>query len=474
MDQQSQSAKGEVVKLVNSKQAAEPSDKKMQSENSSKRARTPPREPKRLPEEKLCVSAGIKPDLCVIKQQPEKPRQDDMKQEADPWFAGVDPWEAGRGTAEQVASIDKKKDPWFATQEADPWAAAKSEDTSGAKAEQCASTNKHDDPWFATQEADPWAVAKSKDVSGAKAERTGSKERLKKPEKDPWLGFGTDSQEAGKQKHDKEDPWFASPAADPWKPAPQMNQESGKLHQMTSEGDFSDANGCTARSSSRALLPSSGHMNPLAVEFVPGGRSLPPVGLLLPQPPPPLPPPVEFHAPQGIDFVPPPGLLEPPERPLGPAAVANIHCPPPPGLAEPDIIGLENPAPIGLCALAPEPAPVELCDPPPGLAEPTLPNAGFARDVAAPPGLSLVDAPPGLEAPLPRGVPEISDGGLLLPALSVPAGLSAPPGLPEPDAHWSMEDEAAVQGSVDEASTTDASKASKTNRWNKNRQGASE
>jgi hypothetical protein len=77
----------------------------------------------------------------------------------------------------------------------------------------------------------------------------------------------------------------------------------------------------------------------------------------------------------------------------------------------------------------------------------------------------------------------MSDGGSSLPPLPPPVGISAPPGLPEPDAPWPEMDDSATPRSqadgidrngMDERASAEAAKANKSNRWNKSRQGASE
>jgi hypothetical protein len=356
------------------------------------RAKTPPRELKRSSEVKTCgaanVSANIKSDISAMTQQPEKSRLDDVRFEVDPWFVGADPWDV-----EKVVSEGK----------AEPYAS------------QGASTDKKEDPWFAEQGADPWGAAKNKSTCGAKAEgarklkdHTSSKHT--DMEEDPWFGAGIDPWNASKQRNDKkEDHWFVSPAADPWKQAPRRNPKIGKSFQMTSEGDAGEAGQSSARGSSRA------------------------------------------------------------ERPLEVLRLAAIEqCSPPHGLSEPANIKLPDVAPIGLRNLALEPASIGIRDPPPGLPVPTFPSDGFSWKVTAPPGLSLVDAPPGLDAPLPLGIPQ----------LDVPVGLSAPPGLLEPGAHCSIQSDASAQGiehnETNQAFIEDAGRANKTNRWNKNKHGASD
>jgi len=327
-----------------------------------------------------------------------------VKFEVDPWFLGADPWDveedASEGKAEPSASVDKKKDPWFAAQGADPWGVAKNKSACGKTAEGAHKLTDH----------------------------TSSKHADK--EEDPWFGAGTDPWSASKQRHDKkEDPWFVLPDADPWKQAPHRNQTIDRPFQMTCEGDVGEAGRSSARASSRALASSTANMNPLVVDSVPGGRSLPALGLLLPQPPP-------------------PPLTSPPTEP------ANIKLP---DLAQ-----------IGLRDLALESASIRLRDPPPGLPVPTFPSDVISRKVTAPPGLSLVDAPPGLDAPVPLGVLQLDE----------PFGLSAPLGLPEAEVLWPIRIDAFVQGieqnemEMDEASIKDAGRANKTNRWNKNKHGA--
>jgi hypothetical protein len=70
----------------------------------------------------------------------------------------------------------------------------------------------------------------------------------------------------------------------------------------------------------------------------------------------------------------------------------------------------------------------------------------------------------------------MSDGGSTLPPLPAPVGISAPPGLPEPDEPWPVIDDSltprsqaeGVDGSdMEERASADAAKSNKTNRWNK-------